>query len=96
MENAHTAHSNFVNHDLPAGAMDGNCWCRVFIPMYITIVATYRDPWTIKDEDAIVTLQQVWNGIYLKRAVFANIPYTIQLHDTIFSIVSCTVSHHTC
>jgi hypothetical protein len=56
---------HYTNRDLPPGSQDANVWHRVFIPTYIVFVANYSDPWSVKDEDALVALQHVWNTVYL-------------------------------
>ena len=87
-DSSHQGRIYYTNRDLPQGAKERNIWRRVFIPTYAIFVANYPDPWTIKDTDAVVALQHVWDAVYVDGQNAAGIPFKVAFHDCVFSIVS--------
>jgi hypothetical protein len=78
---------HYTNRDLPPGSQDANVWRRVFIPTYIVFVANYSNPWSVKDKDALVALQHVWNTVYLNPKKNLGLAHTVEHQDSVFSIV---------
>jgi hypothetical protein len=76
------------NSHLPRSSLSNNSWCRVFIPTLINFLATYKDPWAIKDSEAIRAMQKIWDCVYLNRFGFPDIPYTVVANQAVFSVVS--------
>jgi hypothetical protein len=54
----------FKNDDLPTGSVEGGVWRRVFVPSYIACIASYDDPWTILDNEAVKILQLTFDAVY--------------------------------
>jgi hypothetical protein len=54
----------WTNAHLPQGCQDVNRWRRVFVPTYIRFVASYDNPWTVRDEDSVSAMQAIWNKVY--------------------------------
>jgi hypothetical protein len=69
----------FTNYDLPDGSKA--LWWPVFIPTYAKFVANQEDPWLVKDQEAVVALQKVWNTIYPK------ISYAVEFRGVVFTLV---------
>ena len=72
----------YKNSDLPDGCLSNNVWRRIYVPTYLTYVASYDDPWTLKDSDGINAMQCIWDDIYGHK-----VKYTIKVNDAVFNIV---------
>ena len=77
--------TRFTNADLPAGCLDQDQWQCVFLPTHLQYLAS-RDTdntWIIKDKDAVLLMQCVWDYIY-----GASILYMVNVGEPVFFIVS--------
>jgi hypothetical protein len=80
--NANAKSVKFKNENLPEGATANNMWRRVFIPTYITYIASSEDPWVVDDDDALASMQIIWKAVYAQK-----LTHIITLNGAVFHIV---------
>ena len=73
----------FNNSHLPDGCQNGTRWHRVFVPTYIRFVASYNNPWTVIDTDAVRAMQVIWNKVYDQPKIVCQ----IETHEAVYSVV---------
>lgn len=84
-------HDKYTNEDLPDGAQDQNIWRRIVIPTFVMYIAGRKDIWSVKDEEAVVSLQKIWDHVYVNSRTEPNekkIEHTIKISCAVYSIVS--------
>jgi hypothetical protein len=78
--------AKYKNSDLPRGCLDGNLWCRVFIPTVAHAAGGENIyPWLIEDDTLIPILTKAWNIVYADNPSLKN--YKIVLGGAIYHVV---------
>ena len=83
--------TRWTNANLPFGSRKDNVWRRMYIPMYTTFVAGYKDPWAVSDDEAVEAMQRTWDKVYLNRGRTPDIQHQVVLNNAVFSIVCMAV-----
>jgi hypothetical protein len=75
----------YRNDDLPEGAMDMNLWRGIYVPTYLSYVASYSDPWVITDDNSRAAMKMIWKRVYNGKSKNYR---DITINNAVFYIVS--------